>query len=204
MPFAGLGVPENNIGARADESGRFEFTVPDTPNSIFTSFVRGANDRFLYTDRISFQYQREFRNHFSYTLGAERQKLSPAGALAFLPADGNGGNGRPVITSNLNIQLRFAPGETFFQSSTSRSVIDYNYLFLLKYTKNFTGVWGSQYDFHELHFTFRKYTNIPPLGSDTTTLTSRRAALSARRLIRCSPSTAPTKLIFIKRMPTTS
>jgi hypothetical protein len=134
------------------------------PNSIFTSFVRGANDRFLYTDRVSFQYQREFSNHFSYTLGLERQKLSPAGALSFLPADGNGGNGRPVVTSNLNVQLRFAPGEAFFQSSTSRSVIDYDYMVLLKYTKNFSGVWGSRYDFHELNFTFRKYTNIPPIG----------------------------------------
>ncbi len=134
------------------------------PNSVFTSFVRGANDRFLYTERLSFQYQREFRNHFSWIVGADRQQLSPAGALAFLPSDGNAGAGRPVITSNLSMQLRYAPGESFFQSSTTRSIIDYKFMTLLKYTKNFSGLLGGQYSFQEVNLTFRKYTKMPPIG----------------------------------------
>ncbi len=134
------------------------------PNSVFTSFVRGANDRFLYTKRVAFQYQREFRNHFSWIIGTDRQQLSPAGALAFLPSDGNPDGGRPVITTNLNVQLRYAPGESFFQSSTTRSIIDYKFMTQLKYVKNFKGALGGQYDFQEINLTFRKYTQIPPIG----------------------------------------
>ncbi|MBK8557582.1 MAG: hypothetical protein IPL65_18340 [Lewinellaceae bacterium] len=53
-------------------------------NSILTSFVRGTNDRFLYTDRFNFQYEREFQNHFSYTAGIEHLELRPQERCLFI------------------------------------------------------------------------------------------------------------------------
>jgi hypothetical protein len=128
------------------------------------SIVRGANDKFFYYDRFNLQYEREFKNHFSFVVGGENRQFNPAGSLIFQPAGGGDPIQNPVIASSAFVQLRYSPGETFYQGGTTRSVIDFNYTAALRYSKGFKGIAAGQYDYNELVISLYKFTNIPPIG----------------------------------------
>lgn len=134
-------------------------------NGLNTSFVRGVNDRFLFTERYTLQYEREYQNHFSFNLGVERQSLTPEGSLRFDPVtDGTLSQDAPVVTTKAFVQLRYAPKEQFYQNSVYRQPIDINYVAKLRYARSFDGLMGGQYNFHELNANFYKFTKTPPFG----------------------------------------
>lgn len=133
-------------------------------NNLLTSFVRGVNDKFVYYNRISLEHEREFSNHFSYTIGFEQQIQKPAGALRFDPVDANQPVDDPVTTAKAYLQLRYAPGEKFFQTATYRQTIDVNYVATLRYARGIDGFYGGEYNFQELRGSFYKFTNLPPIG----------------------------------------
>jgi len=132
--------------------------------SFANSVVRGANDKFFYYDRFNAQYEREYKNHFSLILGGENRQFRPAGALFFEPAGGGPLLHDPVVASAGFVQLRYSPGETFYQSGTSRSVVDFNYTTSVRYSKGFKGIAGGEYNYHELVGSLYKFTNTPPFG----------------------------------------
>lgn len=132
--------------------------------TLANSVVRGVNDKFFYFDRLNAQYEREFPSHFSYLLGAERRQFRPAGALYFVPAEGQTPVQDPVTASAAYVQMRFSPGETFYQGGASRSIVDFNYTLMLRYAKGIKGVAGGQYDYHEIKASYYKFTTTPPLG----------------------------------------
>ncbi len=132
--------------------------------SFANSVVRGANDKFFYYDRFNAQYEREYQNHFSIIVGAENRQFRPAGALFFEPAEGGGLVQDPVIATSGLVQLRYSPGETFYQSGTTRSVVDFNYTTTLRYSKGFKGIASGEYDYHELVASLNKFSNTPPFG----------------------------------------
>ncbi len=132
--------------------------------SFANSVVRGANDKFFYYDRFNAQYEREYKNHFSIILGGENRQFRPAGALFFEPAGGGERVQDPVVASAGFLQLRYSPGETFYQSGTSRSVVDFNYTTSVRYSKGFKGIAGGEYNYHELVGSLYKFTNTPPFG----------------------------------------
>jgi Family of unknown function (DUF5686)/CarboxypepD_reg-like domain len=133
-------------------------------NNILTSFVRGINDRFVYYDRLRIEYEREYRNHFSHIFGYEHQAQTPAGALRFDPVDGGRPQDGPVSASKFFLQLRYAPGEKFFQTSAYRQRYDVNYIAQLRYAVGIDGMQGGNYNFHELNASFYKFTRTPPIG----------------------------------------
>ncbi|MFN0216873.1 MAG: DUF5686 family protein [Saprospiraceae bacterium] len=128
------------------------------------SIVRGTNDKFFYYDRVVALYEREFQNHFSCQIGAENRQFRPAGALLFEPAEGGPAVQDPVKASSAFVQMRYSPGETFYQGGTTRSIIDFNYTLALRYSKGFKGVAGGQYDYNEVVASFKKFSNLPPFG----------------------------------------
>lgn len=133
-------------------------------NNVLTSFVRGINDKFVYTNRFSLEHEREFKNHFSYTIGFERQTQRPAGALRFEPVESGQAPDDPVTTSKLYLQLRYAPGEQFFQTATYRQTINVKYVATLRYARGIDGFYGGEYNFQELRASFYKFSNLPPIG----------------------------------------
>jgi len=139
------------------------FQVSSAAN-FANSVVRGANDKFFYYNRFNAQYEREFQNHLSYLVGGENRQFRPAGALLFEPAGGGTPTQDPVLASAAFAQIRYSPGETFYQSGASRSIIDFNYTATLRYSKGFKGIAGGQYDYQELVASLYKFTNTPPFG----------------------------------------
>ncbi len=133
-------------------------------SNLLTSFVRGVNDKFVYFDRFTLEHEREFNNHFSYICGIERQVQSRAGTLTFDPVDIGQDTNQPLTTAKAFIQLRYAPGEKFFQTATYRQTIDVNYIATLRYARGINGFYGGQYNFHELRASFYKFSNLPPIG----------------------------------------
>jgi hypothetical protein len=136
-------------------------------NTFLTSFVRGVNDKFTYTDKITIQHEREFINHFSYTVGTEREELRPAGALHFVPTESGRLEDDPLTVSRFFLHLRYAPGEKFYQSKTYRQIIDYRWIMQARYTLGVDGIYGGEYSFNQFGLSIRKYSNTPPFGYNT-------------------------------------
>ena len=136
-----------------------------SPNAnLANSVVRGANDKFFYYDRFNVQYEREFKNHFSFMVGGENRQFRPAGVLFFEPASGGLPIQDPVLATAAFVQLRYSPGETFYQGGTTRSIVDFNYTAALRYSKGFKGIADGQYNYNELVLSLYKYSNTPPFG----------------------------------------
>jgi hypothetical protein len=134
--------------------------------NVGTSINRGVNDRFFFQKRFNIQYEKEFLNHFSFMAGYERKEMSALGSLTYIPTEENGlPVGQPVITSKPFIQLRYAPGEEFYQSKTGwRQRIRFNFISLLRYSRGINGFMGGQYQFDEVLFSFYKFSKLPPIG----------------------------------------
>ncbi len=131
---------------------------------FLTSFVRGENDKFLYFNKFTLEHEREFNNHFSYAVGFEQESQAPAGTLRFDPVTGSQPENPTVTTAKAYLQLRYAPGETFFQTSTYRQTINVNYVATLRYARGIDGFYGGEHSFHDVRASFYKFTNIPPIG----------------------------------------
>lgn len=134
-------------------------------NFIGTSIVRGSNDKLLYWEQYKLQYEREYKNNFSWMAGLEREELNPAGALRFEPVDANNTAGRPVTSARFFAQVRYAPGETFMQGQNGiRLQVAFRFIAQLRYTRGIKGLLGGDYHYDDVYLFLQKFTNTPPLG----------------------------------------
>jgi hypothetical protein len=135
------------------------------PTSLATSFVRGTNDRFFFQKKLVIQYEREYQNHFSYTLGVNHRDLLPLGSLTFTPTDDVLKADKSVVTFAPFFQLRYAPGEEFYQVNTGwRRRIRFNTIFQFKYERGVKGIAGSQYNYDDFFGSIYRFTKLPPIG----------------------------------------
>jgi hypothetical protein len=96
-----------------------QFTQTD---NIFLSFKRGVNDKFLLNKTFKAEYLNEFKNHFSYLLGFSYTRQSPRGELFFNTSDYSSMTNdiNNINISELYVNLRYAPNETFYQGKVYR------------------------------------------------------------------------------------
>ena len=92
------------------------------PDNIFLSFKRGIDDKRFLNNTLRFEFLNEFDNHFSYLLGYSFTRQQPEGNLHF-------NNSETQITVNdisylniseLYLNVRYAPNETFYQGKLYR------------------------------------------------------------------------------------
>jgi hypothetical protein len=98
-------------------------------DNILLTFKRGLNDKMYYNKKLVIEHLNEFDNHFSYTIGYQFIRQTPAGNLFF-----NDSNYLARINSPpfLNISepyfiLRYAPREQFYQGKIYRTNIANGY-----------------------------------------------------------------------------
>ncbi|MCC6461436.1 MAG: carboxypeptidase-like regulatory domain-containing protein [Saprospiraceae bacterium] len=140
-------------------------------STLSSSITSGPNDKFLYSEVFRLKYEREYRNYLSYNAGFERESLGPAGALRFEPVDGSAALNRPVAASRFFAEIRYAPGETYFQNPSGyRNEIAFKFITQLRYARTVKGLFGGNYAYDEVGIVLRKFTNVPPLGYNTFTL----------------------------------
>jgi hypothetical protein len=136
-------------------------------SNFLLSFKRGANDQWLYNDIFKLDYVHEYQNHFSYALGFKKWNQSPAGALRFqnLLPSGLVNDVNLVHTTELSLQLRYAPHEKFYQGKLYRTPIPDKYpIYTLRYTQGLKGFLGGDYNYQNVTGNLSKRFYLSQLG----------------------------------------
>ncbi len=138
-----------------------------TGNSFLTSFNRGYNTNWLYSDIFRLSYVHEYENHFSYILGTKYWRQQPAGSLAYIkePYPLQLDTVPQITTGEVSLAIRWAPHEQFFESKIARRNVINNYpVFTFQYSKGIKGLYGGEYNYDAFHFDVFKRIPISPLG----------------------------------------
>lgn len=121
-------------------------------DNFIASFKRGESNQFLYSDYYRVNYMQEYSNHFSFNLGFKKWSQTPAGSLIFANyVDNKAVLTDQVTSSELSLDLRYAPYEKFYQGKTFRERIIEKYpVFNLNYSRGIKGLFGGQYNYHNI------------------------------------------------------
>jgi hypothetical protein len=136
-------------------------------NTFLTSFNRGINDMWVYSDILRLSYVHEFENHFSYNLGFKYWQQQPAGSLAFIyeTPPGKYDSVEMITTSEFSVTLRYAPHEQFYQGKQHRRSITNKYpVITFQYARGIEGLFGGQYNYNAFFGSFYKRFYEAPLG----------------------------------------
>ena len=91
-------------------------------DNVFLTLKRHKDTRMQYLRTTRLEYRREWYNHFSIALGIEHNVHEATQYVPFVYADGTA---RCRYTqAGFTVQLRFAPGETFYQARSYRIPIN--------------------------------------------------------------------------------
>lgn len=135
-------------------------------DNFLLSFKRGENDKWLYNRIFQLNYIHEYENHFSYAFGFKNWRQSPAGSLLYQNIqNGSLTNIGEVNTSELSMELRYAPNERFYQGKIYRiPIISASPIFTLRYTQGLKGVLGSDYNYQNITGNIQKRFYLSQLG----------------------------------------
>lgn len=135
----------------------------NTEDDFISSFRRGVNNRFLYNDFYKFEYVQEFENRLSFNLGFRRWTQRPALALDYY--DGLGIDKDAITSSEINLSIRYAPQEKFYQGKRSRVAVNNRFpVFNFRYAAGIKGLAGGEYDYHNLYGSVNKRFYLSQLG----------------------------------------
>jgi hypothetical protein len=135
-------------------------------DNLLLSFKRGVNDRWLYNDIVRLDYVRELSNRFSYSIGFKNWRQEAAGGLRYerkvetdiVPVP-------DLTTSELSVQLRWAPNEQFYQGKIYRIPIINRYpIFTFRYTRGLKGVWDGGFNYDKFQLMVEKRVFLSQFG----------------------------------------
>ena len=92
------------------------------PDNMFLTLRRHKDVRMQYLRTTRLEYRHEWYNHFSIALGIEHNIHEATQYVPFRYADGTGR--QRYTQAGFTLQLRFAPGETFYQARSYRIPIN--------------------------------------------------------------------------------
>lgn len=130
----------------------FAFAQPD---NMFLSIKRHDDKQITYHRQTRLDYILELRNNFSVTASIlhERQEATP-----FMPfIDGKGRNFGHYQEAMVKLQLRYAPGEKFYQMKTSRRNINHDApIFMLTHTFAPRGIFDNSFGVNKTEISVQK------------------------------------------------
>lgn len=130
----------------------FFFTNPD---NFFLSFRRAKDTMMSYRRETSLLYTLELENNFSFLAEASVRRQEPSKFIVFF--DGNGRFFDHWTTSALKVTLRYAPGEKFFQTKTTRLPVNLDApVFQLTHTYAPVGCFGNRVAVNVTEASFQK------------------------------------------------
>ncbi|GAB3902282.1 DUF5686 and carboxypeptidase-like regulatory domain-containing protein [Larkinella knui] len=136
-------------------------------DNFLLSFKRGQNNRWLYNDIYRIEYISEFENHFSYKLGFTQWNQRPAGILQYIPVaqEGNLPTNTDLNNTELNIELRYAPNEQFYQGKLYRTPLFNKYpIFTVRYGAGLKGFLGGENQYHNFNANIFKRAYLSQFG----------------------------------------
>ena len=127
----------------------FDIRFTDVDNA-FLSIKRGENDKLVFISNYKVDYQLEFSNNFSFIFGLKHESIRPYGAFDRGIAE----NTIEILTSSaidnteIGIDIRYAPNQTFFQGFNRRRVIKNKYpIYTLGYKRGLKNLLGGGYNY---------------------------------------------------------
>jgi hypothetical protein len=135
-------------------------------DNFLLSFKRGVNDKWLYNDIWVLDYLHEFDNHISYRVGFKNWKQTPAGGLKYERNAEDLLQPVPnVITSEINLEFRWAPGEQFYQGKLYRIPIPNRYPILTaRFIGGIKNLFNSQYNYQNVALNVYKRVYLSQFG----------------------------------------
>ena len=135
-------------------------------DNFLLSFKRGVNDKWLYNDIWNIDYFHEFDSHFSYKLGLKYWEQAPAGGLKFaMQGEDSLTPVGQVTTAEISAELRWAPGEQFYQGKAYRIPIPNQYPIITgRFTGGIKGLFNSQYAYQSVALNVFKRLYLSQLG----------------------------------------
>ena len=136
-----------------DQLGQhYMFTNAD---NMFLAFKRGDNHLITYKQETAVKYQLELANNLSVSVGAAVERQEPGPWVPFVTTDGNSLN--HFNETLFNVQLRYAPGEKFYQTKSSRIPINLDpWVVVLSHTFAPEGLFGSRYPVNRTELSVQK------------------------------------------------
>jgi hypothetical protein len=135
-------------------------------DNFLLSFKRGNNGIYTYNDIFRLDYVHEYLNHFSYKFELKSWNQNPTGTLYFQNIVG----GQPNIvndlqTTELSMELRYAPQEKFYQGKLYRTPIPDKYpIFTLRYQEGIKGLLKGDYNYQNVTGNITKRFYLSQLG----------------------------------------
>ena len=145
--------------------------------AALTSFTTGKTDYWLYNKTYTVAYVRDFENHFSFNIALRNWNQQPAGTLEFRSNNADNHSIYNLTTSEVELNLRYAPHEQIIQGTEVRHTIRSRYPILnLQIRHAFKDVLNSSYTYNNITANIYKrfflsqlgYSDITLLGSVTT------------------------------------
>jgi hypothetical protein len=136
-------------------------------DNFLLSFRRGINDKWIYLNLFKIEYLHEFKNNFSYSIGYNNRNQEALGGIHFNSVHYNEleNDIKGIQTSELNISLRWAPGEKFYQGKIYRTNIPTNKpITTFRYVKAFKDFTGGQYDYQSTSINIYKRCYLSQIG----------------------------------------
>ena len=137
-------------------------------DNVLLSIKRGVNDKWLYNDIYNLDYLHEFRNHTSIKIGYKNWKQEAAGQLEYLNETGQPlqlHKVNDITTSELSLELRWAPHEEFYQGKSYRIPMPNKYpVFTVRGIAGLKGFLNGEYNYQNLTVNIYKRVYLSQLG----------------------------------------
>ena len=124
-------------------------------DNVFLALKRKSNDKMTYLRQTCLDYTLETESGFSLQLGLEHDIQEATAVLPFI--DGYGNVYRNYKEAMLNVTLRYAPGEKFYQTKSYRIPINLDApVFTLTHTFAPKGLLGSMFTVNKTELSVQK------------------------------------------------
>ena len=139
------------------------FTQPD---NALLSLKRGPDDKLFLDRTLKFEYLNEFENHFSILTGYNYTKMSPLGNIHFNNVNYLSNENRidRINISELFLNLRYAPNESFYQGKMYRYPFPGKDPVIELKTTIGSKALGNDYDYLRLQFSISRRYYISVIG----------------------------------------
>jgi hypothetical protein len=142
------------------------------PDNVLLSFQRGIHDKFFLNNIFKINYLHEFDNHFSFESGYSFNRQYSYGNLVYFSSDSS--NALPktdkIDISEVYLNLRYAPGETFYQGKQYRTPFPSKKPVLQLRLAAGSGLISNDYNYLRAQFSFSRRYYLSIIGYTDVTL----------------------------------
>lgn len=126
-------------------------------DNVFLALKRQKDDRIGYQRKAEVTYTNEFHSGFSMQFTARLRKDESSHLIPFIRQGAEADFVKSISTSELEVKLRYAPNEKFFQTQWNRFPVSLDApVFTLTHTLAAKGVLGGDYTYHYTEAGFQK------------------------------------------------